>query len=185
MKKLNFEIFSKFFFEIFFFEIKFFEIFFLQPQKFIFFTCFKHQKWILHEGLTLLTSSKTKRQAFEVVLGGFNPPPPLCNKIELWGHFHGDHVKIEYWNETYLEIFPDSGLTRISLNFSYSLSKSWWKLTKCQDLFSKKIRKIKFIKQIFSGLPTSQGSGRLILKLSQTKPFGSLFLTSWEIEFIG
>ena len=42
---------------------------FVQPQKFIFFTCFKHQKWNLHEGLTLLTSSKTKRQAFEVAMG--------------------------------------------------------------------------------------------------------------------
>ena len=67
--------FRKIFLKFFFLEIKFFEIFFIQPQKFIFFTCFKHQKWNLHEGLTLLTSSKTKQQAFEVAKGWFNPTP--------------------------------------------------------------------------------------------------------------
>ena len=46
--------------KFFFLKLKFFENFYIQPPKFIFFTCFKHQKWKIHEGLTLLTSSQTK-----------------------------------------------------------------------------------------------------------------------------
>ena len=40
-------------------------------------TCFKHQKRNLHEGLTILTSSQTKWQAFENAMCTFDTPPPF------------------------------------------------------------------------------------------------------------
>ena len=77
MQKTNFSKFSLQLRRIFFLKLKFFENFCIQPTKFIFFTCFKHQKWKLHEGLTLLTSSQTKWRAVKVAVGWFHPHPPL------------------------------------------------------------------------------------------------------------
>ena len=42
-----------------FFKQKFFKNVFLQPPKFLFHNDFKHQKWKLHEGLTVLTPFRT------------------------------------------------------------------------------------------------------------------------------
>ena len=49
----------------------------LYNPKFIFPHDFKHQKWKLHEGLTVLTPSQTWQRAFKVAVGWFNPHPTL------------------------------------------------------------------------------------------------------------
>ena len=63
------------------FELKIFKNIFIQPPKLMFFNCFKHQKWYLHKGLTILTPSKTKRQASKVSMGWFNPLPVFLGLI--------------------------------------------------------------------------------------------------------
>ena len=73
--KFFFQNFCLIFDGIFFSKLKIFENFYIQPPNFISFTCSKHPKWKLHEGLIVLTSSQTKRQAFKVSVGWFRPPP--------------------------------------------------------------------------------------------------------------
>ena len=70
-----FKIFVSFLMGSIFSKLKIFENFYIQPPNFISFTCSKHPKWKLHEGLIPLTPSQTTRQAFKVAVGGFRPPP--------------------------------------------------------------------------------------------------------------
>ena len=72
-----FQIFRHGFFEKKIFRTENLKNFQIQHPKFIFSTYFKHQKWKLHEGLTPLTSSQTKRQASKWQGGLIQPPPGL------------------------------------------------------------------------------------------------------------
>ena len=58
------------------FDREFFEKFFLQPPNFFSENDFKHQKWKLHEDLTVLTPFRTLWQAVKVTSSRFHPPPP-------------------------------------------------------------------------------------------------------------
>ena len=66
---------------------------------------------------------------------GGERPRALCTEMELWGHFRDSRVQIENLNQTYLELFPESGQFRFCYNISCLLPKSWRNLTKRPEVF--------------------------------------------------
>ena len=72
-----FKIFASILTRFFFSKFKIFKKIFIQPPKFITYTYFKHQKWKLHGGLTLLALCHAEWRGVKHDLSWFLPPRPI------------------------------------------------------------------------------------------------------------
>ena len=103
MKKIAknefFKIFVSFLMGSFFSKLKIFENFYIQPPNFISFTCSKHPKWKLHEGLIVLTSPQMKWQAVKWAQDRFRPLlVRLGLRIKISGGTSNMKYNFVYWS---------------------------------------------------------------------------------------